>query len=434
MRRLLLALALLLLPLSGCVSVATTRSEATAAATPEAPAPFESVRQAQGDASALIQLELNRLAAEGGGALTLPPGRYRLENPLHVPKGVALGGSWTAPHHASLRTGTVLLVYTGKGDGEGTPLVSLEPGSAVRGLTFHYPEQSIDALAPYPWTIRIKGMHCTIEDITLVNPWQGLDLGTEWNELHVVRNVFGCPLKTGVYINRCSDIGRIENVHFNPHYWFRDEGDGEPRPDPEKLFNHLVTNADAFVFGRTDWQYVLNTFCYGYRAGYRFIQTPDGVCNGNFLGIGADGCENAILAEQTSPIGLLITNGEFVSLRAANPIQVVATSTNTGLMQFNNCAFWGPVKQIARLEGGTTSFVQCNFHAWDAANEGLPAIESLRGGLIVQNSYFQKVGKQVRLGPFVNCAVITGNIMLGGTSIESAKQSADIKIDGNVKR
>ena len=56
------------------------------------------------------------------------------------------------------------------------------------------------------------------------------------------------------------DIGRIENVHFNP-WW-------SMKP---KLFSWQMANGEAFIFGRSDWQYVLNTFCFGYKVGYKFI-------------------------------------------------------------------------------------------------------------------------------------------------------------------
>ena len=37
-----------------------------------------------------------------------------------------------------------------------------------------------------------------------------------------------------------------------------------------------MENGEAFIFGRTDWQYVLNTFCFGYNVGYKFIKTKAG--------------------------------------------------------------------------------------------------------------------------------------------------------------
>ena len=47
-----------------------------------------------------------------------------------------------------------------------------------------------------------------------------------------------------------------------------------------------LLNGRSFVFARTDWEYVLNTFSFGYAIGYHFIESADGSCNGNFLGIG----------------------------------------------------------------------------------------------------------------------------------------------------
>ena len=68
---------------------------------------------------------------------------------------------------------------------------------------------------------------------------------------------------------------------------------------PAEALRLADAHGDAFVFGRSDWQYVLNTFCFGYHAGYRFIRSKTGDCNGNFLGIGADDCETSIVVEQT---------------------------------------------------------------------------------------------------------------------------------------
>ena len=42
------------------------------------------------------------------------------------------------------------------------------------------------------------------------------------------------------------------------------------------------------MFARSDWEYVFNTFAFGYAIGYHFIASKEGSCNGNFLGIGKD--------------------------------------------------------------------------------------------------------------------------------------------------
>lgn len=97
-------------------------------------------------------------------------------------------------------------------------------GSNLVELDIHCPEQTLADVTPYPWSIRADGELCQILDLTLTNPYQAIDLGSKWNELHLVRNVFACPLKTGVYVDQCPDTGRIENVHFNPNFWTRDSG------------------------------------------------------------------------------------------------------------------------------------------------------------------------------------------------------------------
>ena len=102
------------------------------------------------------------------------------------------------------------------------------------------------------------------------------------NERHLIRDVHGQPLRRGIFVDAIYDIGRIENVHFNP-WWSM-----KPR-----LFQWQQQHGEAFIFGRSDWQYVFNTFCFGYNIGYKFVQTDAGVCNGNFLGIGADDCYTA---------------------------------------------------------------------------------------------------------------------------------------------
>ena len=172
------------------------------------------------DDTAALQKALQ--AAETQGPICfVPPGRYRLSGSLIVPPGVTLQGASGGVPHSEHPIGTVLLAYGGRGEADGQPLVTLKPNAVIRDLIIHYPEQTLPDAVPYPWTIRGDGELCQVIDITMTNPYQALDFGTCWNELHVIRNVFACPLKIGVYIDQCTDIGRIENVHFNPNFWTR---------------------------------------------------------------------------------------------------------------------------------------------------------------------------------------------------------------------
>jgi hypothetical protein len=309
----------------------------------------------------------------------------------------------------------------------------MEPSSCVRGLTICYPEQDSEAVAPYPFSIRGRGMHVTVTDVTLVNSYQGIDMGTHWNELHLIRNVFGCCLSRGVVIDRCSDIGRIENVHFNPHYWFRARmPKGSPKVNTDAVIRYMNGNLDAFVFGRTDWEYVTNTFAYAFRNCYHFIQTRDGAANGQFLGIGADAGQCCVRVEAVQPMGLLITNGEFVALAGENPVQVATAPSFAGAVQFSNCAFWGDSSALARLEGpGHTSFSQCVFI--NCGRGGDAAMVAANGTLQVSNCMFNTAKtRYFEFGDKLKAAIVSGNVFHAPQNLAS-DPARGIVVSGNVE-
>lgn len=381
------------------------------------------------DDSTAIQKALDKCAATGGGSVKLPVGKYRLDKPINIPAGVTLAGEWEAPHHVNLEKGTLILAYAGKGKENDPPLIKLNSSSTLRGVSIFYPEQTIPAI-PYPWTIQGEGVHCNVLDVTLSNPYKAIDFGTYPNELHHARNVFGCPLKVGVFIDRCTDIGRIENVHFNPNFWTRI--DSKTPPDGGKLVAYTLANCIAFDIGRSDWEYVLNTFSFGCKIGFRFFESKYGSCNGNFLGNGVDWPKTAILVEQTQAPGLLFTNGEFVGSPGCEAM-IEVTATHTGVLQLANCSFWGPAQRVARIAGkGSVNMSQCNVN-WLKVPAGAALIEASGGDLTVQASRFSDDAVQVRLNPGVQAAVIMGNTMFGPVKIENTS-TGDVQILANVSR
>jgi len=172
------------------------------------------------DDTAAIQAALDA-TGKTGGEVFLPSGVYRVAGSLRVPTGVTLRGSWDAPHHGAWDKGTTLAVTGGRGQEDGTAAVELAESSSIQGVTMVWPEQKWDAITAYPWAIHGQGMHNDVENVTFINAYQGIKIGVPWSELHLIRNVFGCVLRRGIFIDTTSDIGRIENVHFNEHYWAR---------------------------------------------------------------------------------------------------------------------------------------------------------------------------------------------------------------------
>jgi len=382
------------------------------------------------DDTAAFQRALDEAGKAGGGVVYAPRGNYLFKGHLVVPNGVTLKGVWeSVPAHNGIRDaglpkptddGTTFLITEGAGSEDGAPFITLNTNSTLKGVVLYYPDQKTDDVpTPYPWAIAMRGKNPAVLDVEMLNPYNGID--ATQNERHLIRNVHGQPLRRGVLVDQIYDIGRIENVHFNP--WF------SMKP---KLFEWQMENGEAFIFGRSDWQYVLNTFCYGYKVGYRFTQTKAGVCNGNFLGIGADDCLVAVLVEQTAPMGVLITNGEFVSFRGSDPTMVRVAPTHSGTVRFVNCAYWGPNKQIAVIEGsGTVGFSDCTFMQWDKDKEGRAAIQARGGTVLVRGCEFRSDRPQVEIGEGIIRAVVTDNVVTGEVRITNRSARA-VQVSGNV--
>ncbi len=381
------------------------------------------------DATAAFQAALDEAGKARGGVVHAPRGNYLFSGHLNVPPAVTLQGIWASvPAHNGIRDrglpkptddGTTFLVTEGAGAETGAPFISLGTNSTLAGVVIYYPNQKTDDQPdPYPWAIAMRGKNPAVLNVELLNPYNGIDASQ--NERHLIRNVHGQPLRRGIFVDAIYDIGRIENVHFNPWWSMR-----------RRLFDWQMENGEAFVFGRSDWEYVLNTLCFGYKVGYRFIRTATGLCNGNFLGLGADDCHTAVVVEECAPYGLLFTNGQFVSFHGPDPTMVKVESRNSGSVRFVNCAFWGPCYQIARLAGqGTVGFSDCTFTRWDQKGEGRHAIQAESGTVLVRGCEFRHDGPQVELGKGVRRAIVIGNVFTGAARIANTSEG-NIQIANN---
>ena len=360
------------------------------------------------DDTAALQAALDA-ASTRGPICFLPAGQYRLDGPLTVPPGVTLLGASGGVPHSEHPIGTVLLAYAGKGKADGPPLVTLKPNAVIRNLTIHYPEQTLPEVVPYPWTIRGDGELCQVLDVTMTNPYQALDFGTCWNELHLIRNVFACPLKTGVYIDQCTDIGRIENVHFNPNFWTRMKlAPGFPQAD---IKAYLEKNLVGFKIGKTDWEYISNSFVIFPLIGFHFDDFGHGPGNAVVTQSGADICSAAVRVDRTQPhAGVQFVNGQFMSTFIVGP-------QNQGPVKLSNCGFW-PVaetqEQIMKLGPSTLMLTSCHFAGWDSGNKGLPCVRASGGRLCVSGCDFMVEGKQpIVLEQGLKAATITSCLFRG---------------------
>ena len=307
-------------------------------------------------------------ASSSGGTVLVPAGQYLVKGSLKL-YGVSLKGENLAPRSWEPLNGSIILTTGGRDNEKAPALFEMRNSSAVSGITVYYPEQSVDDIHPYPWTFHIgcasldsTVFDCTIENVTLINSYNGIHAGPNENGRHRINSVFGCVLRRGIFVESVGDIGRIENVQFHCHFW----GSPATKGNFSKVFKYMQANCEAFIIGRSDWEYMTNTFVFPAKIGYHFLRTENGnwsgSCNGQFSGIAADATECCILVESIQPMGLLITNGEFNSHMAGRSTQIIVEKGCEGSIRFTNCGFWGPVKQNVLISGNSSvSFLNCYF-------------------------------------------------------------------------
>ena len=112
-----------------------------------------------------------------------------------------------------------LLGYSGKntsGAASDPALLTLSPGSGIRGFDVVYPEQGYGSAAapvlPYPFTIRGTGAGVWVENVTVANAYNLIDFASFRCDDHFVSGVEATVLNTGILVGGGSEGGRLERV------------------------------------------------------------------------------------------------------------------------------------------------------------------------------------------------------------------------------
>lgn len=388
------------------------------------------------DAAPAIQKAIDGTAAEGGGVVFLSAGRYRLDSGIVIKETVTLRGDWADPTVRPGEHGTVLAVHCGRGEMDGEAAVTIERGAGIREMTLWYPEQRPDDIVPYPWALRaskeVTGDNYTVMNVTLINPYQGFKVGPEWNELHTIRNVYGTPLKTGLWVDTTTDIGRVIDVHFGPCWWATSGLSGAPESAEAlgSLARQLITEAVGMDMGRSDWEYIYGLNVRGYKEGLRIRKGEKGTTNTVLFGCDFEQCATGLVLEELNGIGLAATGCRFSGPGRA----ILATGAFKTIAQFNTCRIEQYAEEgrmtdcpaAVELAGpGTLTFQNCTI---DAGITG-PAVDAPAGSLSLLGCDFTVKGApHVRLGREAVRARLLGNRFEGEPRVVDDSRNADIMV------
>ncbi len=311
-------------------------------------APYLAKADAQTDDTVSIQAALDEAGLAGGGTVFLPPGIYRIKTHLVIPAGVELRGSDDVPHRAMLMgrgTGTILLAVEGRATANpnnAAPFILLNgPGSGVRGLSIHYPEQATDAaenIAAYPWTIQGKGDSVYAIDLALTNAWRAIDFATYPTNRHYINQVVGLALDEGIRVGSSTE-GWVEDCLFNVNAWARARGLPGILDETQTMFRvagkYTRANLRAFVVtaGAED-EHLLSNFVYGAKAGHTFKSTANAVA----INIAADGGVDTLVVNGTGESGVKVINSEGCGCGLAG----VGLKVNSGRVESGTLLPWKP--------------------------------------------------------------------------------------------
>ncbi|GMK42227.1 hypothetical protein PCCS19_52860 [Paenibacillus sp. CCS19] len=377
-------------------------------------APYSADKTGGADVSDKIQAALDAAAAAGGGTVYLPAGIYRVEQPITVPSGVELRGSWDVAHH-TIGGGTVIFTNYGENDADGEPLIALAASAGVRGLSVYYDQQSWNAVKPYAWTIQGRGHGVYAIDTTLINSYLGLDFASYDTSGHYIDYVSGSPLKEGIAIGGGAVGGLVRNVQFNPHYYGRNNFPNHPSTDADfqKVWDYQKENLDAFRVGDVSGQTIFNTFVYGSEYGIHFEHANGGGPEAVIVGHGTDGSKKGVYLEGAGEKGLAFINTELVSLSTTDKVYVTTAPTFDGEATFFNSSMWGDTTRSIDAYNGKLHIQQANF-----TNVGARGVNALGGNVELYDSYFQQTGTtHVFAGTSIERLNVSNNLFKSGLQL-----------------
>jgi len=370
---------------------------------------YGAVANGKTDCTKAFQTALDKAFKAGGGKVKVPFGTYLIKGNLKIPYNVTLLGDWEAPpaptklHPKNLTVlgdenlvnakealiaGTVLLATAGEGDENGIPFIEMSRNATLKGVIIHYPNQVYDKdPIPYPWTVRGIGDNISIIDCLFVNPYMAVDFGTNPAGRHLIRNLYAQAIYKGLFIDKCYDVGRLENVHFWP-FWSAHVLTGN---STKTLDDWTLKNGTAFIFSRSDWEYVSNCFAISYYIGMHFkTSAPDGAGNYLLSQSGSDGCDIAAYVEEAQAhAGISFSNSQMFG-------KIIIGPKNHAPVRFSSCGFFGTqvekdpadTETILIQGGANVTFNNCHFYAINGRTNVPVYIRQERNNLTVTNNLF----------------------------------------------
>lgn len=268
------------------------------------------------DDTAAFQAALDYVNSIGGGTVYVPAGTYKIASSLTIHNGCSLVGDAPAitDGAAGAVKGTVLYAYS-KTD----YFLKMYEGAAVHNLSIFYPEQNPSSPYAYPYTIKQMATYgISVKNVNLVNSYNGISMGPEYNTLSNIVNVTGTVMGTGIFLDNNWDICRIENVHFGPEYWQNSGLTSFSSSASSNLTNYMKTNTVGLDLQRIDWTYISDIWLNTMKTAVWFRKgTDSGSPNGQVYNFYIWNSNEGFRCDNIAQYGMELTKGQIT---ASTPI------------------------------------------------------------------------------------------------------------------
>lgn len=375
-----------------------------------------------------IQKAIDAAWKEGGGVVFLPAGDYVVRGRIEVLPGVMLRGDWKNPeriHDGNQDgNGTVLMAFADKGKSKGAAFIGILNNAGIKDLTIWYPEQQLDNIEPYPFTLRQVGKYsATIENVTLVNSYQGIEIGPESNSLAMLKNIYATALKTGLVRDNTWDVARMQNLQFSPRFWIQSNFPGAPvsSKDRKILTGFMETNGEAVIIRFPAWTWFYNLTIEHYKTGVLTLPSMMHKMkgpNGGIYNLQLSNCHTGIHLGDNAAAGFFVTGG-VIHTKGKSSVGILADTTFNSTAQFNSIKLTGSSLVAVKMnesEKGALTFIHTQFDV--KGSKGFTI--DISGGIIeVLQSQFSQYTNHIRLGDKTKMAYIDGNTFPGSPDIRN---------------
>ena len=229
---------------------------------------FGAVGDGETDDTEAFTEAIRQANLQKGGVIYVPPGRYRITKPLAPSYRVSLEGHWNDPQLGT--KGEQSILYVDIQADESINFLNVGPNCSTRNLVFYYPEQDAAQPKAYGYTINATGHSQTIENITFVNAYKGINVGNvNAGSAHFVHNIHGTVLNRGVTFNEDFEVTSLSNVFFSPSYW--SEFDGTSR----SAVIEACSDCLPIYMGKVDDQFFYNINIEDYERSVLIEENPN---------------------------------------------------------------------------------------------------------------------------------------------------------------